>query len=228
MKVITYATHPEGSFEELVNNKFGVSVTVLGMGTKWNGFMDKVQGVSSYIEKVQDDEIIIFVDGFDSYILKSLDGLEETFKSLDCNILVSEHSMSLVPKYFTNKIFGSCKNDRVANSGLYMGYAGSMKKFQNAILNETSSDDQTNLNLVCSKFPKLKVDTECVIFKNISPHQKVETLYESKAFFGQTPGTFTFNRWTRAMKEYVPFFIPEIILTILVMYFLYLHFVLKK
>lgn len=228
MKIITYATHSEGLFEELVNNKFGVDVVVLGVGTKWNGFMDKMQGVSSYIQNLQDDEIVVFVDGFDSYILKSLDGLEETFKSLDCDILVSEHIMSFIPKYFTNKIFGSCKNDRVANSGLYMGYAGSMKKFQDAIMNEKSSDDQTNLNSVCSKFPKLKVDTDCVIFKNIEPHQKVETLYESKAFFGQTPGTFTFNRWTRAIKEYVPFFIPEIILIILVVYLMYLHFVLKK
>jgi hypothetical protein len=129
--------------------------------------------------------------------------------------------MSL-PSYFIHKIFGTCKNDRVANSGLYMGYAGSLKKFQDAIMIEKSSDDQTNLNSVCSKFPKLKVDTECVIFKNIAPHEKIETLYESKAFFGQTPGTFTFSRWSRAVKEYAPFLIPEIVLFILVMYFLYL------
>ena len=103
-----------------------------------------------------------------------------------------------------------------------------MKKFQDAILNETSIDDQTNLNSVCSKFPKVKVDTDCVIFKNIAPHQKVETLYESDAFFGQTPGAFTFNRWTRAIKEYIPFFIPELILVILLLYLAYLHFVLKK
>jgi hypothetical protein len=34
MKIVTYATHPEGSFNDLINNKFGVEVTVLGMGEK--------------------------------------------------------------------------------------------------------------------------------------------------------------------------------------------------
>ena len=70
MKVITYATHSEGSFEELTHNKFGVEVTVLGMDPKWNGFMDKIEGVLKYLQTLPDDELVVFVDGFDSYIKK--------------------------------------------------------------------------------------------------------------------------------------------------------------
>jgi hypothetical protein len=96
---------------------------------------------------------------------------------------------------------------------------------QDSIINGKTVDDQKNLNEVCSKFPKLKIDTDCVIFKNITPNEKIETLYTSGAFFGQTPGAFTFSRRIRAIKEYTPFFIPEIVLLILIVYFLYLHFI---
>jgi hypothetical protein len=109
-----------------------------------------------------------------------------------------------------------------------MGYVHALKIFMIAIMNEKTSDDQRNLNSVCHSFSTLKVDEDCVIFKNIAPYQKLESLYESGAFFGQTPGIFTFNRMSRGFAEYSQFLIPELILIILVMYFLYLHFVLKK
>ena len=40
---ITYATHSMGMFENLVNNKYNIEIKVLGWGTKWNGFLDKVK-----------------------------------------------------------------------------------------------------------------------------------------------------------------------------------------
>jgi hypothetical protein len=223
MKVVTYATHSEGSFEELTHNKFGVEVTVLGMGTKWNGFMDKIEGVLKYLQTLPDDEIVVFVDGFDSYILKPLDGLEDTFRSMDCDILVSNDT-KILPRYMSRKVFGTCKEETGSNSGLYMGRCSHLKNFLYSVSKQTSSDDQRNFNSSCKDFPRLKIDIDNVIFKNIKPTEKIEKLYESSAFFGQTPGAFSFNRYKRAIREYTPFFIPEIILLVLVLYFLYLHF----
>ena len=87
MKLVTYATHSEGSFEELLNS--GYPIEVLGWGTKWNGFMDKFQGVKSYLDTLEDDEIVVFLDGFDSMINKDLSDLTNRFASLDCEVLVS-------------------------------------------------------------------------------------------------------------------------------------------
>ena len=50
IEVVTYANKSSGMFEELVNNEHGVKVKVLGMGKKWNGFLDKYKGVLEYIE----------------------------------------------------------------------------------------------------------------------------------------------------------------------------------
>ena len=44
IQVVTYATHSQGMFDELMNNQYGVDVKVLGWGEKWNGFKDKFIG----------------------------------------------------------------------------------------------------------------------------------------------------------------------------------------
>jgi hypothetical protein len=223
MKVVTYATHSEGSFEELTYNKFGVEVKVLGMGTTWNGFMDKIHGVLGYLQTLPDDELVVFVDGFDSYILKPLDGLEDTFRSMDCDILVSK---DLYFNYFTRRIFGTCKDGIGLNSGLYMGICSHLKNFLYSVSKQTSSDDQRNFNSSCKDFPRLKIDVDRIIFINASPLNKVSEFDKSDAYFGQTPGVFTFKRHIlRGLREYSQFLIPEIILLVLIVYFLYLHFI---
>jgi len=224
MKIVTYATHSEGSFEELVHNKFGVNVVVLGMGEKWQGFVHRVKKYKEYLDTLEDDEIVVFIDGFDSHILKPLTNLEDVFKSFDCDILVSKN-VSIQPNYIVKKMFGTCKDKTIANAGLLMGYVEHLKKLQDSIINGKTSDDQKNLNAACLDFLNLRVDHDYVIFKNIKPNEKLEKLYESDSFFGQTPGSFTFNRRIRAIKEYTPLFIPEILLILLIVYFLYLQFI---
>jgi hypothetical protein len=190
------------------------------MGEKWQGYVHRVKKYKEYLDTLDDNDIVVFVDGFDSYILKSLDGLEDTFRSMDCDILVSVNNTN---GYFIKRIFGTCKDGRIANAGLCMGYVRSMKTFQTAIMNENTTDDQRNMNSVCSQFSKLKVDVDNVIFKNVMSINK-EKLYTSGAYFGQTPGVLTFKRYFRGIQEYSQFLIPEIVLLILIIYFLYLHF----
>ena len=222
MKVVTYATHSEGSFDDLVNNKFGVDVVVLGMGEKWQGFIHRVKKYREYLDSLDDSEIVVFVDGFDSHILKPLGDLEDVFTSMKCDILVSEN-VTIQPHYIVNKMFGTCKEDHTANAGLLMGYTGHLKKLQDSIIKGKTGDDQKNLNAICLQFPNLKIDTNCVIFKNINPNEDIEKLYTSGSFFGQTPGSFTFSRRIRAIKEYTLLFLPEILLFVLVVYFIYLQ-----
>ena len=67
-KVITYATHSQGMFDEL--KKRYPDLVVLGWGEKWTGYTDKSKAVIKYIEKMNDDDIVIVIDGFDSKIIK--------------------------------------------------------------------------------------------------------------------------------------------------------------
>ena len=53
-EVVTYANKSQGMFEELVNNEHGVKVKVLGMGKKWNGYLDKSKGLLEYMKTKKD------------------------------------------------------------------------------------------------------------------------------------------------------------------------------
>lgn len=224
MKLVTYATHSEGSFEELLNS--GYPIEVLGWGTKWNGFMDKFQGVKSYLDTLEDDEIVVFLDGFDSMINKDLSDLTTRFASLDCKVLVSHENKSglsnFLPSgvhlYITRSVFGTCKDGETANTGLYMGYVKELKQVVDKVLLGTSDDDQRNFNQLCSNFPFLKVDTENIIFENCP---NISEAKNSKAYFTQVPANLTLNRTIRSIKEYSKYFILEVLLVLILIFYLF-------
>jgi hypothetical protein len=216
MKIVTYATHSEGLFEGLRKH----DVIVLGWGTKWNGFMDKFNAIRKFLDTQPPDEIVVFVDGFDSKINGDIGRLEETFRSMNCRVLVSRDQSSLasfcpglVHQYITKRVFGVCKGNHTANTGLYMGYAKELKQVIDSIKN--GDDDQKEFNSACSQFDFIKVDTENIIFENCSSPDCV-----SNAMFVQYPGTLSWNRILRSMQEYPRYFIPEILLLIAIIIWL--------
>jgi hypothetical protein len=221
MKIVTYATHSEGFFDELTSS--GHDIKVLGWGTKWKGFMDKFKGIQEYIKEQPDNELIVYLDGFDSKINRDLSGLERAFESMNCGILVSHEDKSglsnFLPlplhRYVTRKVFGTCRGDHTANMGLYMGRAGDLKKVFQSI--QGGTDDQREFNRVCSRFGDLiRVDTEKVIFENCP-----NSTHVSNAYFVQYPAALNLKRIFRSLGEYYEYFIPELlILVALIVWFM--------
>jgi hypothetical protein len=199
LEIVTYANKSQGMFEELVNNEFGVPVTVLGWGTKWNGFSDKYKAMTKHLETKNDNDIVIFLDGFDTKINKNPHEVAELFKECDCKVLVSRDPD---PFYAAPLVFGKCGEKSTANSGLYMGYAKELKSVIDEALAEKCEDDQTNINTVCQKSEFVKVDEEEKIFKNFGPLGKK---HDTNAIFVSYPGSPGFDRYTRAIVEYTQF-----------------------
>ena len=201
VEIVTYANKSQGMFAELVNNEFGVPVTVLGWGTKWNGFSDKYKAMTKHLETKNDDDIVIFLDGFDTKINKNPNNVVELFKECDCKVLVSRDPR-MVGKTLSKAIFGVCKGETMANSGLYMGYAKYLKLVIDEALSLKCEDDQVNLNTICQKYDFIKVDEDEKIFKNFGPLDKK---HESDAIFVSYPGSLGFDRYSRALIEYTQF-----------------------
>jgi len=218
MKIIIYATHSYGTYPELVKNK---NVVVLGFGDTWEGFIKKAKTITNYLTTLPPDEIVSILDGFDSVINKT-EGLEEAFKSMNCKVLISKEEKSgfskVMPEFMENyikwRVFGTCKDNVIANSGLIMGYAGYLKIVWESISHGESGDDQRNLNQSCSRLPFLKVDTSNKIFKNCDT---TVCIGNSQSYFSQLPGEMSWSRAKRAMVEYPKFFIPEIIIILLLL-----------
>jgi hypothetical protein len=201
IEIVTYANKSQGMFEELVNNEFNVPIKVLGWGTKWNGYSDKSKGVIKHLETKRDDDIVVFLDGFDTKINRMPNDLVELFKSYECRVLLSKDSQNY-GKTIQKVIFGSCKSYGTANAGMYMGYA---KELQRVLKDEAElacKDDQRNLNEICERYDFIKIDEDERIFKNIGPfHGNVKT----NAIFVSYPGTIGVSRYTRGLFEYTQF-----------------------
>jgi len=218
-EVVTVATHNEGTFEKIINNNLDIDVKVLGYGEKWTGFDMKIRLVYNYIKNLPDDKIIIFIDGFDSIINGTIEQAENIFRKNNYKLLFSNsYSINTLSGVLDRLIFPSCKNNSVANFGLYMGYVKYLKIILNDILNKKCKDDQVNLNNSCKKYNFIQIDDKNEIFLN----KRTRTVKNENAIFISHPGTLTFKRMWRGLFEYGQFLLTYlIILYLIIVYFLY-------
>ena len=163
--IITYATHSERYFELL--KKSCPDIIVLGYGEKWNGFYDRIKASVSFCKSKQPDDIICFVDGFDSVILTSKEEILEKYKSFHTPLVFSEDipSNSIIMKYGQDKVFGKCKNKRL-NSGLYVGPAEYIIDFWKDM--QETDNDQAYASKKCNKIDYVKIDEKQKLFYNYS------------------------------------------------------------
>lgn len=220
---ITYATHSEGTFEELINNKFNIPVKVLGWGEKWNGFMDKFKNMYKYIKTLPDNDIIIFIDGFDSKINQPIDVIKKKFLEFNSDIIISEQDYIPYIGHYTwqKQLFNICKNNYIANSGLYGGYNKNLKELLKFILDKNySDDDQRNLNNACKYFDNIVIDTDKKLFHNLNYYERIFNNNLNSCIIS-TPGNFSFNRLIRMPAEYSFLIWKQLLFIIIILFFLY-------
>lgn len=212
--LVTYATHNQGMLKNLIYNEFGVKVHLLGWNTKWNNFMDKYKGVLSFCENINDNDTVVFLDGFDTEINKYPKDVERLFNDMNCDVLVSKEPNNMV--YFKQKVFGTCQEHYIANSGLYMGKNHNIKRFLRQLLFQSTDDDQVALNNICKTSNlDIKIDIDSVIFHNGKT--------ENDAYFVSYPAgenesfIYKLNRYYRGIFEYLPYFKYEIAIIILIL-----------
>ena len=221
IEIVTYANKSFGMFEDLIHNEYDVPITILGWGSTWNGYLDKSHGVLNHLNRKKDDDIIVVLDGFDTKINKTLVGLYEKFKSLQCRVLVSTDKGKFISKH----IFGTCTKDNIANAGMYMGYVKEVRMMLTDIVNNTCKDDQRNLNETCKKYNFIKMDEKDIIFQNNYNLSFImgstDSSSQSKAHFISYPGTLSFQRIMRASIEYTQFIYIYIIDIFVILIFMF-------
>lgn len=239
--ILTYSTHSENYFELL---KTYPQLIILGYGKKWNGFKDKTDAVVSFCKKVNHDDIVCFVDGFDSIILERSSEILKRFKELNKDLIFSKDSVSSnsFVKYIQDRYFGLC-NDKRLNSGLYIGTASSIIDIWKGMC--SNMDDQQFITQKCTNGSDIYIDSKCYIFYNYSSKDKItvkdKKLYVNNNTFNScilsAPGNHDIKhilkeldykniefikknkkRYLYLVKTYLCKFIPELILFILLMF----------
>jgi len=238
MHIITYATHEERYLPLL--KKSCPDLVVLGMGKPWNGFQDKVYATIQYC-KEHPNEIICFIDGFDSVIV-SQDILDK-YESFHSPLVMSHgaHKRSVTVKYIQDKMFGKCNNQRL-NSGMYIGTSEAIVSFWEDF---QGGDDQHFATQKC-KTVDMKIDVNHEIFYNYSPDDTIQVkhgqLYVNKVptCVISCPGNTSINPyltqlgynppeikydWNYRIRSYMNHFLPEAILVCLMgLAFMYFTF----
>ena len=221
-EIVTVATHSFGKFNELINNPYK-KIKVLGMGQKWTGYKMKSQLVYDYIKNMDDNKIIIFLDGFDSEINDNPDKSIQIFKSNNYKLLFSKMMVenNYIYDNLWNEIYPYCFNKTISNCGMYIGYVKYLKIFYENSLKSKCKDDQRVTNLLCKDLNFINVDSENKIFENKNIEDKD---IKSNAIFISYPGTFSFFRISRAFLEYGQFFL-KYILILYILLFLFLFYI---
>lgn len=172
IKVITIATHSNHHLERLLASakEFGIDVELLGEGMNYVTHNDKTRILLDYLGDLDEDQIILYTDGYDSVFLSDLDYVEKEYLKMDHPFVMgTEQNFNCDAPFFAKMSYylkypkGS-KPYRFLNAGGWIGRAG----YVNDILKLVEKDgecDQDMLNrYLTTNRDRIKLDYENRIF----------------------------------------------------------------
>lgn len=235
--VITYASHSERNYQNMIDNEYNIKIKTLGWGKKWKALNNKIRLLYNEIKNYDDNDIVISLDGFDVWINGYLDKAIKAFKDTNSKVLFSlDMKQKLNPNFFQKisnllvkkpwRSQGGGINGITLNSGIYMGYVKYLKIILNEAINKKCISDQVIFNRLCSKYKFISIDYEKNIFENV---YSVNDVKKSNAVFVQVPGNFSIlglSLIKRFFYTYFQFYFLESLICLCI--FCYLLFIKKK
>ena len=126
----------------------GITYLNLGRQVTWMGGTMKAQGggqkinlVRNHIDSLHDDDVVLFVDGYDVIINDSLSTILERYEDMGADIIFAAERQCWPDATMSPQFPVALTPYKYLNSGVYMGRVGALKEFLNeAVPND--SDDQ--------------------------------------------------------------------------------------
>jgi len=181
MHIVTVANKNDGYLNYLIESckRNGGELEVLGWNQEWKGFMWKISLMIEYLNSLENDDIVCYVDGYDVIILQPVKKIETLFKKSGARILFSRDcTQDIIPFYdiINKNYFGTYKNYRI-NAGTFIGYVKDLKKLLNNICNkydcnDKNLDDQIIFTKICNQYNNnnIGIDINREIFLVISDY----------------------------------------------------------
>lgn len=162
--IITVATQSKYYLPYLKKscNKNGKDLKILGYNEIWKGFNWRFRLILNYLEKLDKEDIICIIDGYDVICTRNLKELKNVFlemkKKYKCKIIIGYDNLQpsdifdyynyLWVKYY----FSTCKNISL-NAGTYMGQVKDLLIILKEIYNlnpNDKADDQVLFTKYCN------------------------------------------------------------------------------
>ena len=155
VKLVTIATHSESYFPWLQESckRYNTNLEILGWGEKWQGYSWKFTLMLNYLEKLNPEELVCFVDAYDVLLLRPLDDMQTYYENInkisDKKIIVGIDLFdSKLFKEMNDIFFSTCENSNI-NSGVYIGKCKDLLKIITHLKNINNNDDQVMLVDYC-------------------------------------------------------------------------------
>jgi hypothetical protein len=147
----------------------GGELIILGLNEKWQGFNWRNKLIFEYISKLDDDNIICFVDGYDVLCVKKLSSLTDEFYNIkkreNCKMIVGYENKLNIYNWLGG-IF--MFNGSPLNAGTYISTVKDLKTIISKILENNklnSLDDQILLIEFNDKYPNdIYIDSKSELF----------------------------------------------------------------
>lgn len=214
--VVTYATHAEGMYNDLVDDlkSNDLSLIVVGWNEQWRGYIEKLKAIEKAVAKLPPNDLVIVIDAFDTRMVRGVtaDDILEVYKTeFGGNSVVfskdAECPFPYAPKtigrYVTRRVFGG-----TANAGMYFGRVKDVLKTIPIALEMTDvcgKDDQCAFNQLTG----IKIDETNKVFKNLRYEERYKENHDT--IFTGHPGMMSWSRLKRVPGDYLPFLWPELL-----------------
>lgn len=107
LHVITVATHDQGYFKTLLQSAedLMINLVVLGWKAKWEGFGMKLRLMKKYIEQVDESDVVMLMDAFDTILLQPADVIASRYLRFGYRFVAGGEQAHFYKKAFHNCMF---------------------------------------------------------------------------------------------------------------------------
>ncbi|MCX5577039.1 2OG-Fe(II) oxygenase [Kaistia terrae] len=176
------------------SRKFEVPVLNLGSNVPWRAGQAgglKINLLKRFLSGLDDANIVLFVDGYDTLVNAPLDEIAERFFEAEVDILFAAQRQWRSEKDLSGHFPETKSGDRYLNGGAYVGLAASLREFLSAPLAD-DDDDQTYLSEAYLRHSQggsdiqVALDTEARLFQSVSAASSDITITEEKQILNTT------------------------------------------
>lgn len=196
---VSVATHKEGYYDAFVESchRNNIELVILGYGQPWQGFAWRFLLIKDYVERLDNHDIVVFLDAYDMIAIQHASTIQERFLQFKAPILFSTENVmrkDFLTHYIRNGVFGHCPKADISG-GAYMGYVYALKQMYSYICQKydcfsndfSQLDDQKILTSLCNDThfitPQIAYDHSSYIFYTVSlPVSTFELLFSNKFY----------------------------------------------
>lgn len=172
-------------------NKYGIQVHFVGEGTKYTADIDKLFTLRQYLEKIDEDELVVCIDAYDTLINRSLVELENEYINLDTEVVISGERLFTYQWHTFQDKFELIESPyRYVNAGTLLGRCEYVRKMVDECIRlldiHKTKVDQGVLGVWVyqniDNTKKVKLDTSCQFFWVTSAeHQALKEVSENSS-----------------------------------------------